>query len=210
MTFFATCTLSVTLLIMSGMALGHYNQGIETGCRTCECVCTRWCEVYGSHYISYAGCASCGCMCARWCEASKDYHGDDDREQEKRPSSSPEPDADSAPRKTPRVAPSPAPTRTPRPLPSRSPRAAPSKIPQPSPKHEGNQPSGYPSGTGQCETCSKENFQKVNQYRGQMGAGSLKWNDDLAQKAKAHSKWMFDRDLLEHSTYGGWENIAMR
>lgn len=198
----------IVLLVVTGVASGTYYP--ETDCSSWERMCAHWCEKSGKHYGPGFGCNSCGCICSRLCKAMGGHEGGDNHEPKESPSKAPLPTPDSPPQEAPRVTPSPRPTRTPRALPSSSPHAAPSKSPRPSPKGEENPTSGYPSGTGQCEVCSKENFQAVNRYRGQMGAGSLKWNDDLAAKAKAHSKWMFDRKLMEHSTYGGWENIAMR
>lgn len=129
-------------------------------------------------------CRSCECKCRRWRERRRERRM---REQENLPSETPEPMMEEE-------------------TPSFSPGVSPST----SPKVDTPSEPGYPSGYGSCESCSKENLDDVNQYRASMGMKKLAWDDNLAKKARDHSQWMFEKDSLVHSSYGGWENIAYR
>lgn len=67
---------------------------------------------------------------------------------------------------------------------------------------------GLPTSIGECVVCSRKNMEFVNIYRRSIGAQAVRWDDGLAIQAAAHSKEMWSRKSLYHSTYEGWENVA--
>ena len=57
------------------------------------------------------------------------------------------------------------------------------------------------------EAVAKEALAKINEYRVEEGLGSLAWDYELAELAKAHSQAMNEVGLLRHSSFPYNENI---
>lgn len=58
-----------------------------------------------------------------------------------------------------------------------------------------------------CHHCDATNLQLLNKYRASNHKASLIWNPTLAGMAAAHSQYMYDTRILQHSNYGIAENI---
>lgn len=57
------------------------------------------------------------------------------------------------------------------------------------------------------EKVASEAFQMLNELRVEYDGYSLIWDDELAELAIQHSKWMDEYNMLEHSNLDYWEAI---
>jgi len=46
-------------------------------------------------------------------------------------------------------------------------------------------------------------FQHINDYRKSRKRSELKWDEEVAEGSRSHSKWMTDNDVFMHDTMGG-------
>lgn len=121
------------------------------------------------------------------------------------PKASEAPEATQAPAETPvaseapeKAEPTAAPTKAPE---AAAPTAAPTKAPEaatPTPA-----PTKAPSVSSNASAMELEVFNLVNQVRAQYGLSSLKWADDLANVARAHSQDMINRKYFSHNDPNG-------
>lgn len=62
--------------------------------------------------------------------------------------------------------------------------------------------------SGETEEISRQTLELINQERKEQGIAPLIWDNTLERLAIAHSQYMADTDILEHSDYNYTENIA--
>lgn len=73
-----------------------------------------------------------------------------------------------------------------------------------------SEPDPVPASVSSPESLSRELFERVNAYRKSRGLRQLKWNDDMAGVAAAHSRTMSSRGEFSHRGFNKRANSLRR
>lgn len=95
--------------------------------------------------------------------------------------------------------PEPAPVEEPAPEPTPAPEPAPAPVEEPKPE-----PAAYTSNS----SLEKAILEETNRYRAENGLNPLTWDNGLAESARAHTVYLFENTLFEHTkVYNVGENL---